>query len=183
MAIPALERVTNDRTLAATVAVHAAATMAMVGLIWTVQVVHYPLFESVGAEAYPNYQSRHIDRIGAVLVVPWGLEGLSIVALLVLARERTMRVLAVAGAALMGLILLVTMIWAAPVHGELLDGFDPEQHDTLMASNLVRTLLWSARGVWRWRWSGCCSIGRPIRSRRRRECCSLPRCGSPPNVQ
>ena len=146
MAIPALERVTNDRTLAATVAVHAAATMAMVGLIWTVQVVHYPLFESVGAEAYPNYQSRHIDRIGAVLVVPWGLEGLSIVALLVLARERTMRVLAVAGAALMGLILLVTMIWAAPVHGELLDGFDPEQHDTLMASNLVRTLLWTARG-------------------------------------
>ena len=53
---------------------------------------------------------------------------------------------AVAGAALMGLILLVTMIWVAPVHGELLDGFDPEQHDTLMASNLVRTLLWTARG-------------------------------------
>jgi len=66
-----------------------------------------------------------------------------------------MRMLAVAGAALMGLILLVTMIWAAPVHGELLDGFDSGQHDTLMASNLVRTLLWTARGgvamamVWR----------------------------------
>ena len=44
MAISAFERVTNDRTLAATVAVNAAATMAMVGLIWTVQVVHYPLF-------------------------------------------------------------------------------------------------------------------------------------------
>ena len=103
--------------------------------------------------AYPQYQSRHIDRIGAALVVPWGLEGLSIVALLVLARDRTMRMLAVAGAALMGLILLVTMIWAAPVHGELLDGFDSGQHDTLMASNLVRTLLGTARGgvamVWR----------------------------------
>ena len=155
MVVSTLNRFGNDRTLAATVAVHAAATMAMVGLIWTVQVVHYPLFESVGAEAYPQYQSRHIDRIGAVLVVPWGLEGLSIVALLVLARDRTMRMLAVAGAALMGLILLVTMIWAAPVHGELLDGFDSDQHDTLMASNLVRTLLWTARGgvamamVWR----------------------------------
>lgn len=155
MAASTLNRFGNDRTLAATVAVHAAATMAMVGLIWTVQVVHYPLFESVGAEAYPQYQSRHIDRIGAVLVVPWGLEGLSIVALLVLARDRAMRMLAVAGAALMGLILLVTMIWAAPVHGELLDGFDSGQHDTLMASNLVRTLLWTARGgvamamVWR----------------------------------
>ena len=146
MVAPTLARVATDRTLAATVALHAAATMAMVGLIWTVQVVHYPLFENVGAEAYPEYQSRHIDRIGAVLVVPWGLEGITIVALLVLAKERMMRVLAFAGAAFMGLILLVTMIWAAPVHGELLDGFDPDQHDTLMWSNLVRTLLWTARG-------------------------------------
>lgn len=146
MVAPTLARVATDRTLAATVALHAAATMAMVGLIWTVQVVHYPLFENVGAEAYPEYQSRHIDRIGAVLVVPWGLEGITIVALLVLAKERLMRTLAFAGAALMGLILLVTMIWAAPVHGELLDGFDPDQHDTLMWSNLIRTLLWTARG-------------------------------------
>lgn len=146
MVAPTLTRVATDRTLAATVALHAAATMAMVGLIWTVQVVHYPLFENVGAEVYPEYQSRHIDRIGAVLVVPWGLEGITIVALLVLAKERLMRTLAFTGAALMGLILLVTMIWAAPVHGELLDGFDPEQHDTLMWSNLIRTLLWTARG-------------------------------------
>ena len=117
MAATTLDRIATERTLAATVLVHVAATMAMVGLIWTVQVVHYPLFENVGAEAYPEYQSRHIDRIGALLVVPWGLEGLSIVALLVLAKDRAMRGLAIAGAALMGLILLVTMIWAAPVHG------------------------------------------------------------------
>ena len=155
MAATTLDRIATERTLAATVLVHVAATMAMVGLIWTVQVVHYPLFENVGAEAYPEYQSRHIDRIGALLVVPWGLEGLSIVALLVLAKDRATRGLAIAGAALMGLILLVTMIWAAPVHGDLLDGFDADRHDTLMVSNFVRTLLWTARGgvavamVWR----------------------------------
>lgn len=137
---------TGRRPLAAAVVVHVAATLFMVGLIWTVQVVHYPLFAEVGAENYPAYQSRHIDRIGALLVVPWGLEGLSIVAVLVVARERAMRRLALVGAGLMGLILLVTMIWAAPVHGELLDGFDPDQHDRLMWSNLVRTLLWTARG-------------------------------------
>lgn len=141
------DRLTSERSFAAVVTLHAAATLVMVGLIWVVQVVHYPLFENVGAEAYPGYQSRHIDRIGALLVVPWGLEGVSIVALLVVAKERLMRRLAIAGAALMGLILAVTMIWAAPVHGELLDGFDAEQHDRLLASNLVRTLLWTARGV------------------------------------
>ncbi len=146
-ALIADDRIRDDRTLAGVITVHAAATLFMVGLMWVIQVVHYPLFAEVGAEAYPAYQSRHIDRIGALLVVPWGLEGLSIAALLVLAKERTMRLLAFAGAALMGLILLVTMIWAAPVHGELLDGFDPDQHDLLMRSNLVRTLLWTARGA------------------------------------
>mgnify|MGYP005991720935 CR=1 FL=1 len=140
-------RLTSERKLAAVVTAHAAATLIMVGLIWTVQVVHYPLFENVGADAYPVYQSRHIDRIGALLVMPWALEGLSIVALVVIIQDRTMRALAFIGAALMGAILVVTVIWAAPVHGELLDGFDPERHNTLMVSNFARTLLWTARGA------------------------------------
>lgn len=137
----------NEQTLAAVVVLHAVATLVMVGLIWTVQGVHYPLFENVGADAYPDYQSRHVDQIGYVLALPWSLEGVSIAALLVLAKGGTMRILAIVGAALMGLILVVTAIWAAPVHGELLDGFDAEQHDTLMTSNLIRSLLWTARGA------------------------------------
>ena len=35
--------------MSALLAAHAAATWALVGLIWTVQVVHYPLFALVGA--------------------------------------------------------------------------------------------------------------------------------------
>lgn len=136
-----------DRPLAAVATVHAAATLFMVGLLWMVQVVHYPLFADVGAEAYPAYQEEHISRIGALLAVPWGLEGLSIVALLALARDGALRRLAIVGAGLMALILVVTVVWAAPVHGDLTDGFDADLHDRLMRSNLVRTLLWSARGA------------------------------------
>lgn len=143
---PGMDHATDDRRLAGAVTVHVAATMAMVGLMWTVHFVHYPLFAKVGAEGYPDYQSEHIDRIGAVLVLPWGLEGASIIAVLVLGWRHPIRRLAIAGVALMGLILLVTAVWAAPVHGELLDGFDAEQHDTLMNANLVRTILWTARG-------------------------------------
>ncbi len=136
----------HDRRLAAAVTVHVAATMAMVGLMWTVHLVHYPLFAKVGTDAYPAYQADHIDRIGVVLVLPWGLEGAAIVALLALGWRNRIRPLAIVGAVLMVLILFVTAVWAAPVHGELLDGFDVEQHDTLMNANLVRTLLWTARG-------------------------------------
>jgi hypothetical protein len=39
--------------------VHLAATAAMVGLIWFVQVVHYPLFASVGADEFVAYENAH----------------------------------------------------------------------------------------------------------------------------
>ena len=43
-------------------AVHAAATWALVGLIWTVQLVHYPLFAQVGADTFRSYHARHTQR-------------------------------------------------------------------------------------------------------------------------
>ena len=38
----------------AVVLAHAAATLVMVGILWMVQVVHYPLFREVGDAAYPT---------------------------------------------------------------------------------------------------------------------------------
>jgi hypothetical protein len=38
---------------------HAAATLFMVGLIWFVQVVHYPLFSRVGSDAFVPYAAAH----------------------------------------------------------------------------------------------------------------------------
>ena len=39
--------------------VHAAATWFMTGLIWFVQIVHYPLFAKVGALAFKEYEHDH----------------------------------------------------------------------------------------------------------------------------
>ena len=38
-------------------------TLFMVGLIWMVQIVHYPLFDDVGQENYLSYQQRHQTNI------------------------------------------------------------------------------------------------------------------------
>ena len=38
---------------------HFASTWAMVGLIWFVQIVHYPLFAQVGRDEFPLYERRH----------------------------------------------------------------------------------------------------------------------------
>lgn len=49
---------------AALLTTHLFATAAMVGLIWFVQVVHYPLFASVGADGFTDYETAHRRRTG-----------------------------------------------------------------------------------------------------------------------
>ena len=35
----------------------------LTGLIWTIQIVHYPLFEQVGEDRFVRYHERHMRRI------------------------------------------------------------------------------------------------------------------------
>jgi len=126
--------------------VHLAATWFMVGLIWTIHTVHYPLFAEVGADAYIGFQSSHVERIGRLLLIPWLLEGVSAAALLV-AADRGIRRSAFVGAVAMAIVLVISGFWSAPAHGELADGFDATVHGRLMDANLVRTLAWTVRGI------------------------------------
>jgi hypothetical protein len=46
---------------------HVAATLFMTGLIWFVQIVHYPLMSSVGRAEWVEYERRHLRRTTAVV--------------------------------------------------------------------------------------------------------------------
>jgi len=122
----------------------------MVGLIWTIHVVHYPLFAEVGDATYVAFQSAHVDRIGKLLFVPWLTEGITLLALLWLAfiaGRRELRTPVMIGAIAMAMVLVLSGFWSAPAHGELMDGFDTAVHDRLMTANLIRTLAWTVRGL------------------------------------
>ena len=58
-------------TLAATalLSIHLFATAGMVGLIWFVQVVHYPLFSRVGAVGFADVDEADGGRVDARLPV------------------------------------------------------------------------------------------------------------------
>ena len=73
------------------VLVHLVATWFMVGLIWTIHFVHYPLFAEVGEATYVAYQAAHVDRIGVVLALPWAVEGITAAMILLLAFSRNLR--------------------------------------------------------------------------------------------
>jgi hypothetical protein len=132
------------------VIVHVVATWFMVGMIWTIHTVHYPLFADVGADTYVQYQAAHVDRIGPLLALPWLVEGVTLLALLWLAfvaGRRDLRLPVAIGAVAMAVVLVISGFWSAPAHGDLADGFDAAVHDRLMTANLVRTLAWTVRGV------------------------------------
>ena len=55
-------------------ALHAFATIYMCGLIWFVQVVHYPLHGLVGQDSFVSYQAAHVRRTSWVVIGPMLLE-------------------------------------------------------------------------------------------------------------
>ena len=123
--------------------VHAAATWFMTGLIWCIQVVHYPLFARVGAAGYRDYQMAHQGLI-TLIVGPAMLAEAAATALLLLTRRDAVTI---AGAALLAVIWLSTAFLQVPAHNVLTAGFDADAHARLVNTNWIRTLAWSARGL------------------------------------
>ncbi len=125
--------------------IHAFATLAMVGLIWFVQVVHYPLFARVGPDAYTAYQSAHMSRTS--LVVGPLMLAEAAAAVLILLGGWTTRPLAIAGLILLAIAWLSTFFLQVPRHATLERGFDPRAAASLVSTNWIRTVAWTARGV------------------------------------
>jgi hypothetical protein len=126
---------------------HAGVTCFMCGLIWLVQVVHYPLFAQVGRAEFAEYQRRHMQRTSWVVAAPMCLEGVTAVALLIWPPVGVSLVwLWVSFVALIA-IWASTFFLQVPRHEELLRAFDSAVHQFLVRSNWLRTLLWSARAL------------------------------------
>lgn len=127
--------------------IHAAATWFMTGLIWFVQVVHYPLMGHLGADEAARYAVSHQRRVSLVVGPVMLLEGLTAVALVASAPGARDRMLAGVGLALLVFIWASTAVLQMPMHGRLLAGPDTAAHRRLVRTNWVRTLLWTVRGV------------------------------------
>jgi hypothetical protein len=126
---------------------HAAATLFMVGVIWFVQVVHYPLFARIGTPDFSAYSLRHSRLTGLVVGPPMLLEAGTAVALVAWTPPEVSTYLVWTGLFLVAGIWLSTALLQAPRHTTLGEGFDPAAHRFLVASNWLRTVLWSLRAI------------------------------------
>jgi hypothetical protein len=125
--------------------VHAFATLFMTGLIWFVQVVHYPLMAMVGEANYAAFQAAHQRRTTLVVGPAMLVEATSAALLLVPGFAGVSPSLSWAGAGLLAVAWVSTFAVQVPLHAKLERGFDAAVHRRLVATNWVRTAAWSLR--------------------------------------
>ena len=127
--------------------IHAAATWFMVGLIWFVQVVHYPLLARLPATERGTLANLHAN-LTSLVVAPMMLVEIASAALIaVIATHHGIRLsLAWAGIALIIALWLSTFLVQVPLHAKLQSGSDTAGASLVM-TNWVRTFAWSARGI------------------------------------
>jgi hypothetical protein len=119
----------------------------MTGLIWFVQMVHYPLFADVGVAGFGAYATEHSLRTSWVVVPVMLLEMGTAIWLASVPPPSTPRRGALAGLGALALIWISTIFVQVPRHERLGAGFDAETVATLVTTNWLRTSAWTFRAV------------------------------------
>ena len=129
-----------------TLLAHMAATWAMVGFIWTIQVLQYPLMAEVPAEAFTRFEEVHQRRV-TVLIALFGPLEVVMAGLVFLTVEAVPSWLSFSSGAVLAAIWVSTAFFYAPLHRRLSEGFDETLHRRLVTSNWLRTVAWTMRGL------------------------------------
>ena len=137
----------TDQLAAVVLLANVASTLMLVGLIWFVQLVHYPQFAQVGPEHFVEYEATHVRATTLVVALPMLVEALTAAVLAWRPPSPDLAVACWAGLALVIGIWSSTASLQVPRHNELAKQFDPVAHRRLVLSNWLRTVGWSMRGA------------------------------------
>ena len=119
----------------------------MVGFIWLIQIVHYPLFNLVGKDEFQIYHNGHSVLITPLMGTVMIIELISSILLVVFPQKNVSITVPIIG------VILVFIIWAStaflqiPHHNALSKAYDLEAHNLLVQTNWIRTFAWSMRGI------------------------------------
>ena len=116
-------------------------TSFMVGVIWVIQLLHYPSFHFINDQKYIEFQHFHMQRISFIVITAMITE-LASALLLAYFFESSLTII------LLALVLgiwAITFIFFTNMHQKLTDGYDHSIVDRLVQINWARTALWSLR--------------------------------------
>jgi hypothetical protein len=123
---------------------HLVATSAMCGVIWIIQLVHYPAFLYVDVLKATSFEVFHQNAITPI-VLPLMLLEVATCGLLFKQGERDRGFLC--AGIILAVLWLSTFLIQTPIHQELEFGFNPDLIAKLILTNWIRTLGWSMRMI------------------------------------
>ena len=115
----------------------------LLGLILTIQAVHYPSFSFIDQKAFQKFESFHMRRVSMIVMLPMVSE-LIAGFLLIYSIPKTLSYLSLA---CIVLIWISTTFLSVPKHRELTKGKNQQVIKELVQTNWPRTILWGTRLV------------------------------------
>jgi len=112
------------------------------GLIWFVQIVHYPLFLEIKPEKFTDYEQKHTKRTGLLVAPTMVAELIFGIGFWYYAPSTIWNHLA---------LVLLLLVWAStfliqvPLHNQLAQKRNETLIKKLIQSNWVRTICWTLR--------------------------------------
>ena len=131
------------QNISITLLIHLVATSIMVGVIWVIQLVHYPSFHFIKLDMYTVFQKFHMKKI-SIIVVPVMVAEL-ITGFLFLYHEESRNALIIISVILLIIIWGITAVFFSGVHNKLIAGYQEKIVNHLLLINWVRTFLWTMR--------------------------------------
>ena len=113
----------------------------LMGLIWTIQIVHYPGFQFIESNKFQSFSQFH--QTGMTYIVGPVMIAELILSLALLWQYKDSAVLT--------LFIIVLLTWlstflvSVPLHTKLNSGFDASVIQKLVQTNWPRTLLWTLK--------------------------------------
>lgn len=126
----------------------------MTGVIWLIQLSHYPSFLDIDPARFLNFHDKHNQAmtliVGPIMVLELATAGLLV---LPMTLEGTQTWGEVLNWGLILNLLAVILLWgftflvSVPIHAKLGQGYDQVLIQSLVVTNWWRTALWSFRSV------------------------------------
>jgi hypothetical protein len=123
------------------------ASWTMVGVIWFVQVVHYPLLSVVPVESASAVAVEHQRRTGWVVMLPMTIEGVTTLLLLAMVPAGVAWFVPWLAGIPLAVALGATVLLSVPRHARMASNPDPTVGRELVTTNWVRTIAWSLHGL------------------------------------
>lgn len=124
--------------------IHLFFTIYMTGVIWFVQVVHYPLMGNIGEEAFVEYEKRHQNRTFLIVGIQMIIE---LFTGLLLLWQQSYNPLQWWNVIMLIVIWISTFFIQSPLHGKLGNEYRVEWQRKLVSTNWIRTVAWTLRSL------------------------------------